>query len=123
MLRAGGTFDAVRIPQELVHAAVHSTVEVVVNGALADILDGPVIRDPAKWYYALVPPGTAGAWRSRWGTVLGSGAWVAVPQVDRVEGPGVHWAVPVEEVGQLCSAHRVATLLEHGGKRLERPTR
>ena len=59
ILRTGILYDAVRMPMELVHAAVWSTVPAVVSGALAEVLDGPVVCHPGQWYYAWCSPGRA----------------------------------------------------------------
>ncbi|WP_041983690.1 hypothetical protein [Streptomyces sp. AcH 505] len=123
MLPLGAAFDAVRMPQELVHAMAASSVEDAVTSTLAEILDGPVIRDPHSWFYALVPPQTTETWLSPLATVLGRGAWLGVPRVDRTAPPGVHWAVPPVQVGSLCTPPVVAELLRVGASRLEVPCR
>ena len=45
ILRTGIIYDAVRMPMELVHAAVQSTVPNEVARALAKALDGPAPAD------------------------------------------------------------------------------
>lgn len=123
IVRSGVKFDAVRMPQELVHAAAASSAGDVIAATLAEILDGPVIRDPYSWFYALVPPQTTETWLSPRATVLGRGAWLGVPRVDRTAPPGVHWAVPPVRVGWLCTPTAVAELLHVGASRLEVPCR
>lgn len=120
VLRLGIRFDAVRMPMELVHAALSSTQAEKVAGGLAEALDGPVIADPVAHYYALVPPGTAGTWRSPLGVVIGVGGWLGVPRLDRTGPVGVHWAVPPTVVGKLSVPGDVAELLRVGQARLER---
>ncbi|MFE7128973.1 hypothetical protein [Streptomyces sp. NPDC057617] len=120
MVPTGTAFDAVRMPQELVHAAVGSWDPEVVAGALSEILDGPVIRDPDAWIYALVPPRTTETWRSPHAVVRGRGAWLAMPRTDLIHPTQsrIYWAVPVDTVGQLCSPADVADLLRVGEHRL-----
>jgi hypothetical protein len=121
ILRSGIRFDAVRMSEELVHAAAGSTVPGVVSGALAEVLDGPVVCHPGQWFYALVPPGTCEVWRSGVSVARGRGGWVGVPGVDRtVPSPVVpYWSVPVEQVGGLCPPAAVSGLLRVGRERCE----
>ncbi|MFF3749879.1 hypothetical protein ACFYYH_05355 [Streptomyces sp. NPDC002018] len=121
ILRTGGAYDAVRMPRELVLAAVGRTEPDEVNAVLADVLGGPVICQPGSWYYALVPTGTCETWRSPLAVVRGSGGWLGIPRTDRTEPTAVaaYWAVPVETVGRLCSADAVADLLDAGHRRVE----
>ncbi|MGW6235316.1 hypothetical protein [Streptomyces sp. NPDC055094] len=120
ILRTGGPYDAVRMPLSLVHAAAGSNAQDVVAGVLAEMLDGPVICDPGRWYYALVPPGTCETWRSAEAVVRGPGAWLGIPRPDRTTPTSVatYWAVPAAEVRKLCSAEAVAELLRVGRTRL-----
>ncbi|MFJ5225832.1 hypothetical protein [Streptomyces sp. NPDC088400] len=83
ILRTGIIYDAIRMPMELVHAAVWSTVPNVVGGALAEVLDGPVVCHPGRWYYALVPPGTCEVWRSPVAVARGQAAITAVGFIPR----------------------------------------
>ncbi|WP_327748154.1 hypothetical protein [Streptomyces europaeiscabiei] len=64
VLRLGGLFDAVRLPEHLVHAAVGSRAAGNVDSRLVDTFGGgPVIRDAdVRRYYALVPAGTSNRW-------------------------------------------------------------
>ncbi|PVE04653.1 hypothetical protein Y717_10685 [Streptomyces scopuliridis RB72] len=121
MLRTGRPYDAVRMPRSLVHAAAESSAPDVVAAMLAEVLDGPVICHPGAWYYALVPPETCRSWRAAEAVVRGPGAWLGIPRPDRTEPTPVtpYWAVPVEQVGKLCTAEAVAELLRVGRARLE----
>jgi hypothetical protein len=121
MLRTGILYDAVRMPQELVHAAAGSTVPDIVNGALAEVLDGPVVCEPGRWYYALVPPGTCEVWRSAMSVARGRGGWLGIPRPDRIDpAPDApYWAVPIEEIGGLCPPVAVTELLRVGRERCE----
>jgi hypothetical protein len=118
MLRTGGVFDAIRVPQELVHAAVGSTDPEVVSGALAELC-GPVICDRATWYYALVLPGTSETWRSPLAQVRGMGGWLGVPPIGITEPEGVYWSVPPLRAGGLCATEAVTALLAIGRDQLE----
>ncbi|MFE1963302.1 hypothetical protein [Streptomyces sp. NPDC059479] len=118
ILRTGVRYDAVRMPSSLVHAAVESVEPEAVARALADRLSGPVIADPVAWYYALVPRGTCETWNSPLAVVRGHGSWLGIPPADHTDpsAPGVYWAVPVTETGDLCDAEAVAELLAAGAR-------
>lgn len=119
ILRTGVRYDAVKMPEQLVHAAVGSPAEATVADALATRLRGPVIRDPGGVYYALVPPQTTETWLSPSAVVLGRGAWLGVPRPDRTEPPGLHWSVPVTDTRRVCDAGVVAEFLRVGRERCE----
>jgi hypothetical protein len=121
ILRTGVLYDAVRMPQELVHAAVGSTVPGVVSGGLAEVIDGPVVCHPGQWFYALVPLGTCEVWRSAVAVARGRGGWLGIPGVDRTVPTSVapYWAVPVEQIGGLCPSAAVTELLRVGRERCE----
>ncbi|MER7047712.1 hypothetical protein [Streptomyces jumonjinensis] len=118
MLPAGRRFDAVRIPAELVHAAADSAIHATVAEYLTAALDGPVICDPARWYYALVPPDTTESWTCGLARCLGTGAWIGVPHTDLTKHTQLHWCVPMTQPGHLCDPSTVAALIEHGHKQL-----
>nr|WSZ97005.1 hypothetical protein OH820_16245 [Streptomyces sp. NBC_00857] len=113
VLGTGSVFDAIKMPDRLVHAAIGSTEQSIVRDVLAE-LGGPVIWAPACWYYALVPAGTAASWRSPHSSALGRGWYLAAPRLDRNGPSGVHWAVPVGQPGKLCTPESVAELLRTG---------
>jgi hypothetical protein len=121
ILRTGIIYDAIRMPMELVHAAVWSTVPAVVSGALAEVLDGPVVCHPGQWYYALVQPGTCEVWRDPVSVTRGRGGWLGIPRVDRTEPAPVdpYWSVPVERIDRLCLPAAVAELMRIGRERSE----
>ncbi|MFJ5223638.1 hypothetical protein [Streptomyces sp. NPDC088400] len=121
ILRTGIIYDAVRMPMELVHAAVQSTVPDEVARALTEALDGPVVCHPGRWHYALVPPGTCEIWMSPVAAIRGRGGWLGIPRVDRTKPTPVdpYWAVPVERIGRLCLPAAVAELLHIGRERCE----
>ncbi|MFE2600094.1 hypothetical protein ACFXCZ_27005 [Streptomyces sp. NPDC059396] len=121
LLRTGEIFDAVKMPKDLVHAAVASSDPADVSAALAEALEGPVICQPGTSYYALVPAGTCETWRSPLAVVRGKGGWLGIPREDHT-GPGhvaTYWTVPVSQVDGLCSPDAVADLLATGRDRLE----
>ncbi|MDH6215994.1 hypothetical protein M2283_003298 [Streptomyces pseudovenezuelae] len=96
LLPLGGLFAAVRLPGELVHAAVDSTDADRVAAALKALLHGPVIHDhrvAGATYYALINWG-AGLIEQMEQTedtlCLGEGAYLGVPRIDRREPPGTY---------------------------------
>ncbi|MDF2271555.1 hypothetical protein P2Q00_39910 [Streptomyces coacervatus] len=117
VLPLGRTFDAVRIPEDVVHAAAQSDEPSTTGSWLARHLSGPVIRDPGfRRYYVLVPPGTAQAWRARDTECLGDGTYLGVPRTDRIEvderAPlAAYWSVPMARPGRLCQAADVLELV------------
>ncbi|MFE2941056.1 hypothetical protein ACFXKG_18625 [Streptomyces sp. NPDC059255] len=116
VLALGSLFDAVKLPQRLVHAAAsipeHSAVAAVL-GPLA----GPVIWSPPGWYLALVPAGTADTWDSPHAAALGAGNYLPVPRLDRTAPEGIHWTVPLNGARTLCSPPAVVQLLHAGRDR------
>ncbi|MQS39888.1 hypothetical protein [Streptomyces katsurahamanus] len=118
MLPTGVRLDAVRIPVELVHAAADSAIHATVAEHLTAALDGPVICDPARWYYALVPPQTSETWASGLARCLSRGAWLGVPHTDLTEHALLHWCVPMEYPARLCDPGVVAALIERGHEQL-----
>ncbi|MER5771471.1 hypothetical protein [Streptomyces sp. NPDC001985] len=122
MLPTGRRFDAVRMPGDIVHAAVGAVDHAPVSAGLTQALAGPVICD-TRWYYALVPPQTAETWTCPLAACLTTGAWVTVPRPDRSAedtGAGLHWCVPMTRPGRLCDPEAVAALLQDGHKRVAR---
>lgn len=125
LLRCGGIFAAVRLPADLVHAAVGSQAPGEVDAYLTEVLDGPVFMDThARRYYALVP---ASAARLEWWNAraiegvecLGSGCYLGVPAPQRSEPCEGHayWSVPMDGPGSLCEAVAVVRLARYGHSR------
>ncbi|MFI5806516.1 hypothetical protein [Streptomyces sp. NPDC051561] len=113
LLPLGRRFDAVRVPGELVRAALAA------NGSPA----GPLILDPhSAMYYALVPPRTTETWVCAFGTCLGQGAWLGVPHPERVGPPGPHWVTRGDRPTSLCRPSRVRELIELGCREVEGAT-
>jgi hypothetical protein len=118
VLPLGVRFDAVRIPVEVLYAAILDVRPAGVSPLLEQLLGGPVIQDADRWFYPLVPVGPAARWQFRAAAYLGKGAWLGVPQVTLLAPPGAYWVVPVREPGRLCDLARVAELVSVGAARL-----
>ncbi|MFI0769238.1 hypothetical protein ACH4TQ_30760 [Streptomyces sp. NPDC021218] len=123
LLECGDVFEAVRIPAHFVQAAAASYEPDRVDKYLAHaVFGGPVIIDPhSRWYYALVPPGTAERWRHRrvletdclrTGSVLG----VPHPTVFARGAQVAHsyWVVPMNAPEALCLPRAVFELAAYG---------
>ncbi|MFF3697092.1 hypothetical protein [Streptomyces sp. NPDC002221] len=117
VIALGTRFEAVRIADAVVHAAVSSTAHATLAWFLAEYLQGAVIRDSGA-YYALAPTRTARDWQAPASRCLGRGAGLAVPHPSRRQGPGAHWVVAPERVGDVCDPVRVADLARVGQERL-----
>ncbi|MFC9932446.1 hypothetical protein [Streptomyces sp. NPDC127190] len=121
LIPLGVRFDAVRLPDAIVHAAAGSEEPAVVRARLTDYLaGGPVVHDPrGRRYYALVPPGTTAGWVSPVVECLGTGTYLGVPPIDFTAFDGrtlsSYWAVPVAFVGALCRPADVLALVMVGG--------
>ncbi|MFF4407174.1 hypothetical protein ACFY2W_30025 [Streptomyces sp. NPDC001262] len=105
ILRTGIHFEAVRLSAPVVHHRAGSNERDDVERALrATGIGSAVIADPARrWYYALVPPGTAITWHEPGTEVLGQGHYLGVPAPYRAEPPGTHWLLtPPDGEGALC---------------------
>ncbi|MEO3976279.1 hypothetical protein [Streptomyces sp. CAU 1734] len=122
VLPMGVRFDAVRIPSDLVHAAVDTADDGVDHTVVADALRlavaGPVLADHTRWYYALVPPQSTDKWPCGLARCLGRGAWIVTPRATITDHIGVHWCVPMDHPGALCDPARVVALIERGRDRL-----
>ncbi|MGS2589276.1 hypothetical protein [Streptomyces hebeiensis] len=116
VLGVGILFDAVKMPQRLVHAAAGAPEQSAVAAALAP-LGGPVIWSPPGWYLALVPAGAAETWDSPHASALGHSTYLTVPRLDRTGPSGIHWAAPPKHARTLCSPTAVAQLLHVGHER------
>ncbi|WP_079406081.1 hypothetical protein [Streptomyces sp. 3211] len=126
VLPLGVRFEAVRIPDGLVHGAVESSEDRVVDLPLALALEGPVIHDArGRNHYALVAPGTALRWRSR-GAVecLGDGTHLGVPDPVRdraAPGRCLYRAVAPGAGAHFCHVAAVRLLVRVGEARLTGP--
>jgi hypothetical protein len=119
VLAAGARWDAVKMPVALVHAAVGGDSCYIASAVMGQRLDGPVIHDAGRYYYALVAAGTVETWRSPLAVVLGRGSWVVTPRPGVAHASGLHWCVPARSLGHLCNAVAVAELLADGQRALE----
>ncbi|WP_331723552.1 MULTISPECIES: hypothetical protein [unclassified Streptomyces] len=118
LLRTGLTFDAIRIPAPVIHAAAASEDPDTVSAFLADNLNqGAVIHDAytvGVSYYALVPAGTHANWRTSGTPCLPPGTWLGVPHPSRTARPGPYWALPPHSPGDLCTPLALVTLIAVG---------
>ncbi|MFF4421195.1 hypothetical protein ACFY04_10490 [Streptomyces sp. NPDC001549] len=126
VLPLGARFEAVRIPDALVHEAVESSEDRVVDLALALALEGPVIHDArGRNHYALVAPGTARRWRSRSAVeCLGDGTHLGVPDLGRdrsAPGRCLYWAAAPGAGAYFCRVAAVRLLVRVGAARLAEP--
>ncbi|MGW0795885.1 hypothetical protein [Streptomyces sp. NPDC002692] len=123
VLAMGERLAAVRMSGELVHAACATDDPEQVAATLAELLDGPVIRDrqtPADvTYFALVSP-HAGLVRDypRHAVYLATGVYLGVPAPHHVTPPGAYWAPPPRYEGDLCAPQGVEELVRTGARRL-----
>lgn len=118
VLPLGRRFDAVRIPEAIVHAALGTAAPREVAEHLARRLMGPVIYDGRTMggtYYALTQPRAACRWphadKAAW---LGHGTYLGVPRPERTQPPGTHWVVPPQADGTLCGLVPLAALVFAG---------
>ncbi|MFD8914223.1 hypothetical protein [Streptomyces sp. NPDC059575] len=114
LLPLGPRFDAVRIPGDLLHAAVGS-------GDVGDALNGPVIHDVrtlGPTYWALVPH--QDGWPGEPETpLLSHGTYLGVPDLTVSGPPGSFWVTPPRRQHRLCRAEDVLALIAHGRRELE----
>nr|WP_240982764.1 hypothetical protein [Streptomyces sp. S3(2020)] len=119
MIPLGRTFDAVRLPGAIVHAAAQSNEPCTIDACLAKYVCGPVIHDPGgRRYYALVPPGTALEWTAQGTKCLSQGTYLGVPRADHTELNertwASYWSVPMPRPGHLCNPLDVLSLVTVG---------
>ena len=124
LLPLGGLFAAVRLPGELVYAAVGYEEPDQVTAALEEWLHGPVIHDhrnTGATYYALINWGAGVIQQMEQdedAPCLGQGAYLGVPRLDRREPPGTYWVVPPRHDGDLCRPAAVRSLIAAGRQEL-----
>ncbi|MCF3122910.1 hypothetical protein IPZ68_24845 [Streptomyces arenae] len=118
LLPLGRHFDAVRLSDALVHAAVGSTAPEAVAACLEKALRGPVIHDSRTMggtYYALMRP--IGRKRWRYQDIvprLGAHSYLGVPTLTRTKPSGTHWVVLPKFEGDLCEPSAVEGLVTAG---------
>ncbi|ATL28478.1 hypothetical protein [Streptomyces formicae] len=114
LLPLGKRFDAVRMPDALVHAAVGSTEPDTIAARLGQSLRGPVIYDRTLGgtYYALTRPTERSRWRYQdIAPRLGVATHLGVPRLTRTEPPGTYWVVLPQFAGDLCELSAVEGLV------------
>ncbi|WP_399926659.1 hypothetical protein [Streptomyces kanamyceticus] len=118
LLPLGNRFDAVRLPEALVQAAVGATAPQQVAVRLARLVEGPVVYDGRALggsYYALTKPSRTRAWQHQDSAPrLSSGTYLGVPRLDRTGPPGTYWLVHPRFEGDLCEPAAVAALIGLG---------
>ncbi|MGW5737032.1 MULTISPECIES: hypothetical protein [Streptomyces] len=114
LLPCGSRFCAIRMPAQLVYAAVGTSDQKAVDVALAKALDGPVIRDEAGQHdYALIETIPREDWPfQREAPLLSEGTYLGVPRTEH-EGR-THWVLPPRFPGNLCSLRAVEQLVAAG---------
>ncbi|APY87767.1 hypothetical protein DCW30_34420 [Streptomyces alfalfae] len=130
LLPLGRRFDAVRMPEPLVYAALDTTEPQEVARLLTQVLAGPVIYDGRTMggtYYALVRPreqtDEPRAWKHEVAApLLSDGTFLGVPRLDRTQPPGTHWVVPPAFEGDLCPERWVAAFVAKGRRASEEST-
>ncbi|MCF3124772.1 hypothetical protein IPZ68_34470 [Streptomyces arenae] len=118
LLPLGLRFDAVRLPDRLVHAALRSAVPDEIAARLGRLLRGPVIYDGRTMggtYYALIRPIERSRWRHQdIAPRLGADTHMGVPRLIRTEPPGTYWVVLPRFEGDLCELSAVESLVTAG---------
>ncbi|MFH8292718.1 hypothetical protein [Streptomyces sp. NPDC018059] len=118
LLPLGSRFDAVRLPEALVQAAVGATALQEIAVRLARLIEGPVIYDGRTLggsYYALTKPSRTRAWQHQdRAPRLSIGTYLGVPRLDRTGAPGTYWLVRPRFEGDLCEPAAVAALIDLG---------
>ncbi|MCX4666401.1 hypothetical protein OG453_06930 [Streptomyces sp. NBC_01381] len=116
LLPLGERFCAIRLPTALVHGAFASDDMEAMAAPLADLLNGPLIRDHfGQYYYALIEPTPKERWAyNNVAPLLGAGTYLGVPAASRREAPGIYWIVPPRFADDLCAPKSVAALIAIG---------
>lgn len=118
LLRCGRRFDAVRIPADLVHAALGTDEAPIIAAALPFDLGGPVILDRSH-YYALIFGHSGMVWDEGDDTPrLGPDTYLGVPRLDRMTPPGAHWVVPPQFDGDVCRPNTVRLFIARARTKL-----
>ncbi|MFC9845449.1 hypothetical protein ACFWFF_05185 [Streptomyces sp. NPDC060223] len=122
LLPLGKRFAAVRMPMDVVHAALDTDQPTQVASLLEQLLCGPVVHDRrvvGVTYYALIQWNADLVWaHDEIAPCLGRGIYLGVPRIDRRKPPGTYWVVAPKYAGNLCAPHAVASLIEAGRQRL-----
>lgn len=122
LLPLGKRFAAVRMPMDVVHAALDTEQSTQVALPLGQLLCGPVVYDRrvvGVTYYALIQWNPDLVWaHDEVAPCLGRGIYLGVPRIDRRRPPGTYWVVAPRYAGNLCAPQAVASLIETGRQRL-----
>jgi hypothetical protein len=122
LLPLGERFASVRMPGEVVHAAVGSADPGRVPTDLSEWLCGPVIHDhraTVPTYYALIQWHAGLVWDyGETAPCLQGDTYLGVPRIDRRQPPGTHWVVAPRYEGDLCKPQAVRELLDVGRQQL-----
>ncbi|MFF8645269.1 hypothetical protein [Streptomyces sp. NPDC015345] len=117
LLPLGIRFVAVRLAEDLVHAAVDTAQPQELAARLTRLLNGPVIFDGRTMggtYYALMRPRIGSPWKHQdLAPRLGVGTYLGVPNLDRRKPPGTYWTVLPRFEGDLCAPRAVESLIVH----------
>lgn len=114
LIHLGLHFEAIRLPAAILHRIAGANSRDRIESTLRDRgIDSAVIADsPRRWYYALVPPGTAAQWRVRGIEALGADSLLGVPAPHYSEGPGTYWLLaPPDNDSMLCDPDAVRKLI------------
>lgn len=121
MLPMGGRLAAIRLPGDLVHAAVGSADREEISAALAELLEGPVLHDARSvgTYYALIAWHDDLVWdHEAVAPCLAGGHYVGVPRIDCLEPSHPYWVVAPRHGDDLCDLTAVAALVVTGLERM-----
>nr|WP_285562305.1 hypothetical protein [Streptomyces hygroscopicus] len=125
LLPLGVRFAAVRMPEDVVHAAVDFCDRDQVACAVGELLGGSIIYDrraSGGTYYALIQADAGLAWAyEAIATCLGRGTYLGVPRLDQQQPPGTYWVVPPRYEGDLCAPRAIVSLITRGRSRLPDP--
>ncbi|GHH30325.1 hypothetical protein [Streptomyces rubradiris] len=117
LLRSGRSFSVVRIPANLVHAALGAEFTAA---ELASQLDGAVIHDgPESPYWVLIRNHAGLVWDEGDDVPsLGTNHYLGVPSVARRTPPGLHWAVAPRFDGDVCRPSTLRTFIARARQQL-----
>ncbi|MEU9990300.1 hypothetical protein AB0E10_26565 [Streptomyces sp. NPDC048045] len=122
LLPLGDRFAAVRMPANVVHAAVASRDPDRVAVCLGVMLGGSIIYDrrvSGGTYYALIQGHAGLVWAyDDIATCLGHGTYLGVPRLDQQQPPGTYWVIPPRYEGDLCAPRSIIPLVALGRSRL-----
>ncbi|MFF4588820.1 hypothetical protein [Streptomyces sp. NPDC001388] len=122
LLPLGERFAAVRMPADVVHAAVETGDHDEVAVRLGTLLGGSIIYDrrvSGGTYYALVQGHTGLVWPYEdTAACLSFGTYLGVPRLDQQQPPGTYWVVPPRYEGDLVPPRSIVALLQAGRSRM-----